>query len=152
MIRENPTGGTPAPKDRLWVRGSSLEGGLKDFRESEPELARKIEETATGDSHLFTPEEIAKIQRAVPPNKLGNFLSGYASHRWGSFSIEWRDGESGKFHQENNAAGCWRRLSPEERLEFYLNMTREEAEEFFGSKTGIKIKMKDSPQYRRPAQ
>jgi hypothetical protein len=119
------------------------------IQEKCPGLFDKLESLYSGQKLILSEEEkdffITAIKEGVP--EISNFISGLAGQIWGAHSVHWK--ENNQWHQENLAAAFWWALinSPSELVDFYLNTTKEEAEQkcqhfFGGQKFDNKVKLK----------
>lgn len=120
---------------RFNTTGGYLGGALQTLREKgHPEFEEKVRNTAVGEASKLTDEELKVIEEILEPeHQFSGFMSGYAAARWGgeNASAVWRGADG--YKQENIAAKFWWRLSPEERNNFYLRMSRNEAEAFWNA-------------------
>lgn len=132
------------PQEELIDTNGYLKVGLEVLGAANPELADKIKKTRRGDSHLFTDDELGTIQTVLLDDyapEHSNLVSGYAEQRWsdkkGSVSAYFKDANSRRERSENIAAEFWHywpgKTDTERhmnRLNFYMNLNREEAERY----------------------
>ncbi len=152
-LTETPHGQAPTERQPIHLNGY-IQDGLPAVRAVDQSLADRITQTNKGDSHLFNEEELQELRRALldePVNarsNKSNLLSGYADARW----AENRAWHVSAFRQDNNkprekpyqestAAMFWylfKGSTPEERdmerLRFYMNLSRKEAEAYANEK------------------
>lgn len=119
------------------------------IQEKCPGLFDKLESLYSGQKLILSEEEkaffITTIQEGVP--EISNLISGLAGQIWGAHSVHWK--EKNEYQQENVAAAFWWALinDPAELVDFYLNTTKEEAEQrcqqfFGGQKFDKNVKLK----------
>jgi len=119
------------------------------IQEKCPSLFDKLESLYSGQKLILSEEEkdffITAIQEGVP--EISNLISGLAGQIWGAHSVYWK--EKNEYQQENVAAAFWWALinDPAELVDFYLNTTKEEAEQrcqafFGGQKFNKDVKLK----------
>lgn len=119
------------------------------IQEKCPSIFDKLESLGSGQKLIFSEEEkdffITAIKEGVP--EISNLISGLASQAWGAHSVHWK--ENNQWSQENLAAAFWWALinDPAELVDFYLNTTKEEAEQrcqqfFGGQKFDKNVKLK----------
>lgn len=130
--------------------GGYMKEGFEAIKTANEQLAEKVAQTHTGDSHQFSEEELRAIYGILAKpgqggQELGidsSFATGFATARWrqegkGVGVSAFREQAGKSPYQENIAAMFWHRFrgeTPEEkdlkRLNFYLNMSKEEAEDY----------------------
>jgi hypothetical protein len=145
---------TPQQRELIQFTYSGyLSDSLRELRESgHPEFEARIRNTAVGESAPFSDEELADIEQLIPDH-YSRFMSAYATARWGGDIARavWYQQKEGRY-SENIAAKFWFRLTAKERNDFYLRMTREQAERFWNenkrlqSEPEIRIVVEKHPQ------
>jgi hypothetical protein len=134
--------------------GGYLAGSLFTLKEhGHAEFEEKVRQTPLGGSSTLTDEEVKVIEEILEPeHQFSSFMIGYAEARWGGRATAFDRGNDGKYHQENIAARFWWGMTPEERNNFYLRMSPEEAESFWNSnknKNGAPVEIKVNKDFER---
>jgi len=113
------------------------------MKEKCPSLLDKLNSLKANERLFLDNEEknflLDCLDRQVP--LMSNFISGVAGKVWSGTSVKWKDKVSGKWRQENLAAGFWHAFkNNSDLIDFYLGTSKEEAQqicqEFYGGMYG----------------